>query len=205
MSAEDTARVAAQLDDFEREALAQSCNEKERAFVREYVTDLNGTSAVWRCGCFNVTTDASAAVAASRLLSRVKVQSLIAVTQAQRAMASAITQESVLSEMQLLSHSDISNYIVDDDGNVKLVAGAPEGAMRAVQSIKRKKTVKEDKEGTLTITYDVELKLWDKPAPLKLMGRHKGLFPDKVEVSGPNGGPIDTVTRIERVIIDAKP
>jgi hypothetical protein len=204
MSAESTAREVAQLEDFERQTLSQECNAKERAFAREYVIDLCGTQAVWRAGCFNVTTDDSACVAAARLLSRVKVAALVQVLQQQRSAASAITQQSVLAEMHLLSNSDLSHYFIDDDGQVKLTDGAPEGAMRAIQSIKRKKTVKEDKAGNLTITYDVEVRLWDKPAPLKLMGRHTGLFPDKVEVSGPGGKPIEaTVTRIERVIIDA--
>lgn len=189
------------LDDHELDALAQTCNEKERAFCREYVIDLNATQAILRAGCFNVNSDESAAVGGSRLLSRAKVQALINVLKAQRCARVNITQDSVLHEMSLLSHSDQSHYVVDDNGHIQLAAGAPEGAMRAIQSVKRKKTIKEDKDGNVTITYDVEIKLWDKPAPLKLMGRHVGLFPDKVEVTGPNGGPLDVVTRIERVVV----
>jgi hypothetical protein len=75
--------------------------------------------------------------------------------------------------------------------------------MRAIQSIKRKKTVREDKAGTVTITYDVEIKLWDKPSPLKLMGKQHGLFPDKMELTGKNGAPLEVVSRIERVIVPA--
>lgn len=188
--------------DIESEALAQSCNEKERTFAQEFVIDLNGTQSVLRAGCFNVSTNESAAVAASRLLSRDKVQALIAVLQAQRLSRVNITQDSVLHEVSLLAQSNIHHYLVDDNGKVELAAGAPEGAMRAIQSIKHKKTIREDKEGTVTITHDVEIKLWDKPTPLKLMGRHVGLFPDKVEVTGKNGGPIEQVTRIERVVVD---
>lgn len=39
----------------------------------------------------------------------------------------------------------------------------------------------------------------DKPGVLKLAG----LFPDKIEVSGPNGGPIP-VAAIQRVIVDVR-
>jgi phage terminase small subunit len=190
-------------EDFERDALAQTCNERERAFAAEYIIDLNATASVWRAGCFDVSSEDSAANAGSRLLSRPKVRALIEVLKAQRLARVEITQDSVLHEMSLLSNSNIAHYIVDDNGQVQLAAGAPEGAMRAVQSIKRKKTVKEDKSGTMTITYDVELKLWDKPTPLKLMGRHTGLFPDKVEVTGKDGKPIEMVSRIERVIVDS--
>jgi len=69
---------------------------------------------------------------------------------------------------------------------LELAEGAPEDAMAAVQSIKRKTRV--DKDGS--VTFDVELRLWDKPAPLKLTGRHVGLYPDRVEVVGKDGGPI---------------
>ncbi len=47
---------------------------------------------------------------------------------------------------------------------------------------------------------DVEITLWDKVMPLRLMGRHVGLF-DRVEHSAP----IEHVTRIERVVLPALP
>jgi phage terminase small subunit len=117
-----------------------------------------------------------------------------------------MSQDQVLQEMALLSHSRLEHYIIDDDGQVRLAEGAPDGAMGAIQSIKRKCTVKyNDKTNELTKTYDVELRLWDKPTPLKLMGRHVGLFPDRVEITGKNGGPVETVNKIERVIVDVVP
>ncbi len=189
---------------FETEALAQTCNEKERAFASEYIIDLNATQAVLRSGCFNVNSLEAAGVAGARLLARDRVSALIDILKAQRLSRVNLTADSVLHELSLLANSNIGHYLVDDSGNVQLAAGAPEGAMRAIQSIKRKKTVREDKEGNLTITYDVELKLWDKPAPLKLQGKHVGLFPDKMELTGKNGGPIEAVTRIERVLVDPK-
>lgn len=191
------------LDDHELDALAQTCNDKERAFAREYVIDFNGLQSVWRAGCFNVSTDESAGECASRLLKRPKVQALLEVLKAQRAARVNITADSVLHEMSLLSHSDESHFIVGEHGEILLAPGAPEGATRAIKSVKRKKTIKEDKDGNVFITHDVEITLWDKPGALKLMGRHVNLFPDKVEVTGANGKPLELVTRIERVVVDA--
>ena len=179
-----------QVDELDATALAQTCNAKEQAFAREYIIDLNATQAVWRSGCFNVGSEAAASVAGTRLIARDKVKALIAVLKAQRASRVNCTADSVLHEMSLLANSDALHYLIDDHGNVQLAAGAPEGATRAIQSIKRKKTIKEDPEGNVTITYDVELRLWDKPTPLKLMGRHVNLFPDRVELGGKNGGAI---------------
>ena len=45
-----------------------------------------------------------------------------------------------------------------------------------------------DKDGVMAVT--VEFKLWDKPGTLRLVCRHIGLFADRVEHTGPNGGPI---------------
>jgi hypothetical protein len=105
--------------------------------------------------------------------------------------------------MSLLANSRLDWFLIDDRGQVALSDTAPEGAMGAVASIKRKTRVVPPKGDFAGYTeYDVEIKLWDKPQPLKLMGRHVGLFPDKVEHSGPGGGPIETVTRVERVIVD---
>lgn len=198
----------AYTDDPETDTLAQTCSKKEWAFVHEYVIDLNACQSVLRCGCYNVANEDSAKVQGSRLLSRANVQAAIAVVTAQRLQRTNMTADSVLHEMSLLSHSNIGHYFIDDDGQVQLTDGAPAGAMAAIKSIKRKKVVRQEREssrgaddGAVTITYDVELTLWDKPDPLKLMGRHVGIFPNKVEVTGKNGGPIETVTKIERTVV----
>lgn len=176
-------------------------NAKQKAFVSEYIIDMNGAQAAIRAGySFN-----SAAVIATELLKKPNVAAAVARSKAQRAARVGMTQDSVLHEMSLLSHARIDHYVVSDKGEVTLAPGAPEDAMAAVQAIKKRTTVKEDAEGNITITYDVELRLWDKPTPLKLMGRHVGLFPDRMEHTGKDGGPIETkVTRVESVIIDPK-
>lgn len=47
----------------------------------------------------------------------------------------------------------------------------------------------------------VRIKFHDKKGALVDIGRHLGMFTDKVEHSGPGGGPI-AVQRVERVIVD---
>lgn len=117
-----------------------------------------------------------------------------------------MTQDTVLHEMSILATANVEHYVVDDEGQVQLAEGAPEGAMGAIQSIKRKTRVHYDKDQNIVgKTYDVELRLWDKPGSLKLMGKHAGVkaFFDRVEVSGPNGGPIP-VEAVKSVIVDPK-
>ena len=172
---------------------------RQAAFVAEYLIDLNGTQAAIRAGY----SPTSAGEDACLFLKDPKIASAIERGKAQRNQRLNIKQDDVFHEMSALAMSRIDHYVVTDDGQVALAEGAPDNAMAAVQSIKRKKTVKEDREGNVTITYDVELRLWDKPQPLKLTGRHVGLYPDKVEHSGPGGGPIP-VEMLRSVIVDPK-
>ena len=171
---------------------------KQQRFVEQYIIDLNGSAAAIRAGY----APRSSKEIAYELLTRPHVRAAVERAKLQRAVAVGVTQAMVLDQMAALANSSVAHYVIDDDGQVQLAEGAPSNAMSAIQSIRKKTTQKVDRNGEVSITYDVELKLWDKPTPLKLMGRHTGLFPDRVEHTGKDGGPIETVTKIERVIIN---
>lgn len=97
----------------------------------------------------------------------------------------------MLSELELLAFSDLTYYEVDDSGDIRLADNAPAGAMRALQSIKRRITTRGTGENH-EVTREVELRLWDKPGPLKLAGQHVGLF---AEV-GDKNRPAHSVTKV---------
>lgn len=166
---------------------------KYKAFVHEYLIDLNGSQAAIRAGYSVI----AAKEIASRLLTVANIRHAIDVALAQRNQRVGIKQDDVLNEMALLAMSSLEHYFIDDFGQVKLTPGAPIGAMRAVKSIK--KSTRVDKEGNTT--HSVDLQLWDKPGTLKLTGRHVGLYADRLEHTGANGGPIE-ITKIVREIID---
>jgi phage terminase small subunit len=201
--------AAAQLDmsQMSPEAIATSAeilttvedmplNARQRAFVAEYVIDLNASRAAIRAGYSSV----AANVAGSTLLANRNVANAVEHALASRLARTQITQDTVLNEMAILALARIDHYELDDQGQVRLTANAPEGAMAAVKSIKRRVTF--SKQGDKTI--EAELVMHDKTAPLKLMGRHVGLFADRVEHTGKDGKPI-AIERVERVIVDVKP
>lgn len=171
---------------------------RQEAFVHEYLIDLHGTRAAIRAGY----AAGSAAVEASRLLSLPHIADAVEHGIEQRLARTNMAADDVLYEMSLLAYSDVEHYRIGDEGEVSLAPGAPVGAVRAIQAIKRRRHVRFDPDGSVTVTHDLELRLWDKIGPLRLLGRHVGLFADRIEVTGPNGGPIETITRVERVIID---
>lgn len=159
-------------------------SEREAKFVDVYCgqAEGNATTAARLAGY----SEKSAGRIGYRLSKKVHIRSEIERRQSMRAEESGITQARVLDELTLLAFSDVTHYVVDDDGVVQLAATAPAGAIRAVSSIKHRITTRgagDKKE----VTREVELRLWDKPGPLKLAGQHVGLFPNKVE----HGGSID--------------
>lgn len=147
-------------------------NPKQSRFVDEYLIDLNATQAAIRAG---YSAQTARSIGAENL-TKPDIQEAIQKAQAARCERTGITQDRVLAELQLLAFSDLTHYAVDDEGNVKLSTGAPYAAMRALQSIKRKITSRRRE-----VTREVEIRLWDKPGPLKLAGQHVGILVDKHE------------------------
>ena len=146
---------------------------RQAQFCEEYLVDLNGTQAAIRAGY----AARSAAVTACTLLRDAKIQARIAELQQARAERTQMDQDRVLLELAALSFSDIRRYEISDTGRVTLADGAPDHAMRAVGSIRA--WITREKDGTTTRT--VELKLWDKPASLRMAGQHLGMFREIVE------------------------
>ena len=148
---------------------------RQAAFVQEYLVDLNGKQAAIRAGY----TASSSEVTASRLLRNAKVDEAIRAAQQARAMRVEVEQDRVLRELALLALSNVAHYHIDDDGLVTLADGAPEEAMRAVASLKRKRRVTTDKDGRETVEVDTELRLWDKPGSIRMAGQHLGMFVER--------------------------
>jgi len=165
--------------------------DKRQRFVAEYLVDLNATAACTRVGY----SEKSAGRIAKRLMKNPEIIAAIAKGKEKRLDRIGISAERVLAELELLAFSDLENYVVDDDGNVLLKEGAPAGAHRALQSIKRRTVTSGSGENARTVR-EVEIKLWDKVTPLIRAGRHVDVhgFSDRVEHTGKDGAPIQTVT-----------
>jgi len=167
------------------DSVGESRAPRRQRFVDEYLLHLNATKAAIAAGYSKKTAPSQGA----RLLKDAKVAAAIQAAKDARAARVDITQDRVLQELGLLAFSSIEHYDVDDHGNVTPKDNAPAGAIRAIASIKRK--IFRDNQGN--VTTDIELRLWDKPGPLKLAGQHVGLFTEKreVELTGKDGGPLE--------------
>ncbi len=177
---------------------------KQARFVEEFLVDLNATQAAIRAGYSQKT----AGQIGEQNLKKLEVAAAVQEAQAARAKRTEITQDMVLRELAKIGFSDIRKIVRwgktelrvtdagDDDGEVTeayhglALVGADDIDDDTAAAISE---ISEGREG-------LKVKLHDKKGALVDIGRHLGMFKDRVEHSGPNGGPIPTTpTLIELV------
>ncbi|WKT00519.1 terminase small subunit [Gallibacterium salpingitidis] len=132
---------------------------KQKRFVEEYLIDLNATQAAIRSG---YSADTARQIGTENL-SKPVIQEAIQKAQDQRSDRTKITQDEILRDLQELKDICLGR-----------------------KSIVITDTLKNSQEGTVT-TVDSPIFLFEPVSAnkaLELMGKHLGMFKDKVEVTG---------------------
>lgn len=145
---------------------------KQKIFADEYLIDLNATRA-YRTAYPSVKKEETARANGSRLLTNANVAKYIEERMKERQERTEITQDRVLEELAAIAFGKITDYLGVEDGRVKI----KDTKMLNEQQIRAVAGIKEGRNG-------IEIKLNDKEKALELLGRHMGMFKDKVEVSG---------------------
>lgn len=146
--------------------------EKQKRFVDEYLIDLNATRA-YKVAYPSCKKDTVAATNGGRLLRNAEIKEYIEKRIKERERRTEITQDMVLKELAAIAFTDITE-IVNTDGEevyIKPTVTLSDVKKKAISSIKQ------TKDG-------IEIKFHDKEKALEMLGRHLGMFKDKVEVSG---------------------
>lgn len=154
----------------------QKLTARQRLFVKEYLIDLNATQAAIRAGY----SPRSAAVTGARMLNYAKVTEAIEAAQAERGKRLDITADRVLQELAVIGFADLSEYVEYGPEGVTIKSSKDVDG-RAVAEVTKRST---------QFGSTVSIKLHDKVAALHKLGQHLGLFREKVEVSGKDGGPV---------------
>lgn len=162
--------------------MARSLTEKQKRFIEEYLIDLNATQAAIRAGYSPKTAQEQGSQNLSKLM--VPISEAIA----ERSKRTGINQDRILRELAKIGFVNAKDVIDFEEAGVR--CDAEEDDLAAIQSIKVKQTIGE--KGTTT---EREIKLYDKKAALELLGKHLGMFKDKVDV--------ETTERV--VIVDDVP
>ena len=143
---------------------------KQKRFVEEYLIDLNATQAAIRAG---YSPDTAKSIG-SENLTKPDIQARIAKAMAERSRRTSVNADRVLMELAKIAFVNASDVIDADTATVRADA-LPEDTA-AIQSVKVK-TFGED-------GLEREIKMADKLKALELLGKHLGMFKDKVELSG---------------------
>ena len=147
--------------------------EKQKIFADEYLIDLNATRA-YRLAYPSVKKDETAAAAAARMLRNVKVQEYISERMQERQQRTEVTQDMVVKELAAIAFARATDYAAVKDGvvHIKDTDSLSDEQICAIAGIKEGK-------------FGVEIRLNDKEKALELLGRHLGMWNDKLDIKTP--------------------
>ena len=134
---------------------------KQQRFIDEYLVDFNATQAAIRAGYRKQ----NAYQIGSENLRKPKIQSEIARRQGDLQKRTEVSQDRVVKELARIAFVDASVVCVTDFDKLT------DDQRAAIQGIK-------------PTNFGWEIKLCDKIKALELLGRHIGMFADKLEVKG---------------------
>lgn len=145
--------------------------EKQRLFVNEYMIDLNATQAAIRAGYSVKTADQQG----SRMLANVKVQEEIGRAMAERSKRTGVNQDKVVLELAKIAFVKMTD-IVDEQGKIR--PDAAEDDLACIESVKYKES-----ESDASSSVEREVKISPKLKALELLGKHLGMWNDKLNVN----------------------
>lgn len=171
-------------------------SERHKRFCDEYLIDLNVTQAAIRAGY----TPKYANKKVYALLDKPEIREYLDKKMKAREQRTEITQDKVLKELSAIAFSNASDFfkivdrkitvngqeVLDADDNPRTYKDVEFVNTDNLSDINRKviSSVKQGSNG-------LEIKLNDKLKALELVGRHLGMFKDKVEVSGNINNPYE--------------
>lgn len=146
---------------------------KQRIFADEYLIDFNATRA-YRVAYPSVKKDETAAAAAARLLKNVKVQEYISKRMQERQQRTEVTQDMVVKELAAIAFARATDYVEVKSGAVviKDTNALTDDQISAIAGIKEGK-------------FGIEVRMNDKEKALELLGRHLGMWNDKLDIKTP--------------------
>lgn len=146
---------------------------KQKRFVEEYLIDLNATQAAIRAGYSPDT----AQQMGSENLSKPVIRNAIDRAIAERSRRTGINQDRVIQELAKIAFLNPVDVI--DMAEATIRGEANRDDTTCIASVKVKNIPTDD--GAIT---EREVKTYDKLKALELLGKHLGMFTDKVKLEG---------------------
>ena len=174
---------------------------KQKRFVDEYLVDFNATQAAIRAGYSEKTANTIGA----QNLAKLSIQAEISRRQKDLQRRTEVTQERVVIELARVAFADATDYVqvetrIINRGEVKVPIELAVHKETAELSADQRAAIASIKQGA----NGVEIKLHDKIKALELLGRHIGMFNDKLEVKATVDNPFAGLSTEElRGVIDS--
>ena len=146
---------------------------KQKLFVEEYLIDLNATQAAIRAG---YSPDTAKEIGCENL-TKPNIRAEIDKRMAERSRRTGINQDRVLMELARIALLNPANVVDFDEATIREDATVDD--LAAVASVKVKRFPTKEGDG-----IEREIKFYDKNKALDALGRHLGMFKDKLELSG---------------------
>lgn len=146
---------------------------KQKLFIEEYLIDLNATQATIRAGY----SPESAGSIGDENLKKPEIKNAIKKALAERSRRTGINQDRVIQEIAKLAFLNPVDVIDMEQAAVKGEAHRDDKACIAAVKVK----VIPNDDGVIT---EREVKTYDKLKALELLGKHLGMFTDKLKMEG---------------------
>ena len=184
---------------------ADGLNPRERLFVDAYTVDPNGRQAAIAAGY----SQKAAAQQASRLLNNVNVQKAIRKARRRLEIRTGVTAERVRLELAKIAFGDLSDvatwgvvgrgtpaerntFVLHDLDDLD------DDHKALIQSVKVKRKWEPDASGVFAEVEETTVKLYDKLRALELLGKHLGMFDQKLKIQ------IDTPLDLDKLTLEQK-
>jgi len=179
---------------------------KQQRFVEEYLVDLNATQAAIRAGYAEKRADAIG----YENLRKPEIAEAVSSAMKAREERTQITQDMVLRELAKIGFSDIRKVVRWGNTEIRLNDGSDDGLVEVYHGLALTAADEIDDDTAAAIAEisqgkeGLRVKFHDKKGALVDIGKHLGMFKEKVELTGKDGGAIQTVSRVEYVVVDPK-
>jgi phage terminase small subunit len=168
---------------------------KQANFADEYLVDFNAVRA-YRAAYPGCKSDNTAGVEGHRLLKNPKIADYIQKRMQDRQVRTEITQDRVLREYAKLGFFD-PRKLFNADGSPREIADLDDDTAAAIAGLDIAEIYEGTGDSRRFVGYLKKYKIANKIGALDSIAKHLGMFIDRQEITGPDGGPLQMqVSRI---------
>lgn len=168
--------------------------DKQKLFVDEYLIDLNATRA-YKTVYKNVRSEDAARACSSKLLTKANIKEYVDKRMKDREKRTEITQDKVLAELAQIAFANgtdfakvVKKQVIKEDGSVMLDPVTGEPIYYKTVDLELTENLSKDKKKAIASIkmgkHGIEVGTCDKVRALELLGRHLGMWNDKMEIKG---------------------